>query len=191
MCKLIRDNNLKITFEGFTRANTVTYDLLKSMKKAGLVRLSFGIESGNQDILKKIKKGITLDEIKKGFYLAKKVGIETKGSAIIGLPYESKRTVRETINFCKSIKECDQLYLNICTPYPGTELMDMVLRGEGGTKLLDYDYSNYQRYGNPVLQVNDLGQKQLISFKKYGLRKFYLSPKRIFYNFIGQVSKLV
>lgn len=182
ICEEIKRRGLKITFEGFTRANTVDEEILSIMKDAGLVRLSFGIESGNPEILRKMKKGITLEQIKRAYEITKSVGIETRGSAMIGFPYETKKTVMQTLRFIKSLDKCDQIYLNITTPYPGTELYDMALRGEGGVRLLTRDFSEYKRYGGPVMEVNDLTKEDLIWLQKKGFRMFYLTPKRIFYN---------
>lgn len=182
MCKEIELRGLKFTFEGFTRANTITEEMLKTMKKAGLVRISLGIESGNPEILKKIKKGITLEQITKAFQSAKRVGIEAWGSAVIGFPYETKESVMQTLLFLKNLTACDQVYLSIATPYPGTELYEMAINGQGGIKLLTRDFSEYKRYGGPVMEVNDLTKDDLIKLQKKGFRMFYFTPRRIFYN---------
>ncbi len=178
----IIDRKLGITWEGFTRANLVDQEILDQMAKAGLVRISFGIESGDPEMLKRIKKGITLKDVPMAFSMAKKAGLETKGSAILGFPYETRETVKKTIDFLYSLKDCDQVYLNICTPYPGSELWDMALRGEGGMELLTKDFSQYKRYGNPVIRVNDIEPDDLVQFQRKGMRKFYLTPRRIWYN---------
>ncbi|MDD5650608.1 MAG: radical SAM protein [Candidatus Nanoarchaeia archaeon] len=174
--------NLNITWEGSTRANLVDEEILTIMKKAGLVRLSFGIESGNEDILKVIKKGVNLTEIKNAFRIAKKLGIETKGSVMIGLPTETKKEIMNTLHFIEKLDDCDQVYLNITTPYPGTELYDMAVKGENGLKLLSNDFSTYKRYGDPVMEVNGLKKKDLINLQRKGFLMFYLKPKRIYYN---------
>ena len=178
----IIDRKLNITWEGFTRANLVDQEILDLMAKAGLVRISFGIETGDAEMLKRIKKGVTLGDIPKAFAMAKKAGLETKGSAIIGFPHETRETLTKTIDFLYSLKNCDQVYLNICTPYPGSELWDMALRGEGGMELLTKDFSQYKRYGNPVVRINDIEPEDLINFQRKGMRKFYFTPRRIWYN---------
>ena len=182
MSNQIIERGIKITFEGSTRANLVDEELLKKLKEAGLRRISFGIESGNQRILEVIKKGVTLEEIRNAYKIAKKTGLETRGSAMIGLPTETRKEVMDTLNFIKSLDDCDQIYLNITTPYPGTELSRMAEQGEGGIKLLSKDYSEYKRYGGPVIEVNDLKRKDLIKLQKKGFLMFYLKPKRIYYN---------
>lgn len=91
MCDAMIKEKIDITFEGMTRVHVVTRELLDKMIKAGLNRLSFGVESGNQDILNAVKKGIRLDQIRDAYKLAHEMGLETRMSLIFGLPGEQKR----------------------------------------------------------------------------------------------------
>ena len=182
MCNLILQKKLDITWEGWTRANTVDEETLRLMKRAGFVRVSFGIESGNPHILKVIKKGVELDDITRAYKLAKKVGLETRGSVIIGNPDETKKTLWDTLKFIRKLKYCDQIYLNIATPYPGTKLYDYAINNEKGMRLLTRDFSEYRRYGDAVVEVNDLSSKDLSRYQKIGFLMFYLTPGRIYYN---------
>ena len=182
LCRRIKEAGLKFTWEGWTRAGTIDEELLAEMKSAGLIRLSFGIESGDPEILKIIKKGITLEGVREAYRITDKLGIESRGSAILGHPFETKETAWRTIRFCRSIKECQQLYLNVATPYPGTELFDYAVNSRGGMRLLTRDYSQYKRYGDPVIEVNDLSSNDLKRMQSLGLLYFYLTPRRIVYN---------
>lgn len=182
VCDEIIRRKIKITFEGWTRANTVDEKILSRMKDAGLVRLSFGIESADLEILKIIKKEVRIEEVKKAYKIAKKLGLETRGSVMIGLPGETKETVRRTINFVKNLKELDHLYLNIAMPYPGTELREMALRSDYGLRLISKDYTDLCRYDNAVMEVNDLKHDDLIRLQRRGLLLAYLTPRRIWYN---------
>jgi radical SAM superfamily enzyme YgiQ (UPF0313 family) len=182
LCESIKKTGLKFTWEGWTHASTIDEELLGLMKSTGLIRLSFGIESGDPYILKKIKKGITLNDIRKAYHIAEKVGVETRGSAMIGHPFETKKTAWKTIKFCRSIKECKQLFLNVATPYPGTELYEYARNNKAGMKLLTEDYSKYKRYGEPIIEVNDLNSKELKRLQAIGLLYFYCAFHRIYYN---------
>jgi anaerobic magnesium-protoporphyrin IX monomethyl ester cyclase len=182
LCQAIRDNRLNFTWEGWTHASRIDEELLRAMKAAGLIRLSFGIESGDPQILKRIKKGVTLDQIRNAYRAAAKVGIETRGSAMLGHPGETRETAWRTIKFIRGIKECQQMFLNVACPYPGTELYDCAANGRDGMKLLSTDYSRYKRYGDPVISVNDLDPKALKRLQTLGLLWFYLTPRRIWYN---------
>ncbi len=182
ICQGIIDRKLDITWEGWTRANTIDKELLNIMRQAGFVRVSFGIESGDPKILKVIKKGVTLAQVRKAYKMAKEAGLETRGSVMIGHPFETKKTVMRTLKFIKSLKNCDQMYINITTPYPGTELYQMIKKNIGGISLLTDDFSQFKRYGEAVIEVNDLTRENLINFQRKGFKMFYFSPRRIVYN---------
>ncbi len=178
----VKASGLSFTWEGMSHVSTVTRGAMKAMKDSGLVRMSFGIESGNPEILKVIRKKTTLDQVRLAYEMAAEVGVERRGSAIIGHPYETKKTAMDTINFLVGLKECQQVYLNIATPYPGTEMWECAVSGRGGMKLLTKDFSKYQRYGRPVIEVNDLTADDLVRLQRWGLIKFYIQPRRFYYN---------
>jgi len=182
ICNLIIEQKLEFKWQMMTRANLFDEELLRLMKKAGLVRLSIGIESGDPVILEKIKKGVTLQNIRDAYRIAAKVGVETRGSVMLGHPYETKKTAMATLRFIRNLKDCKQMYINISTPYPGTELYEMAIRGDGGLVMHTLDFSEFRRYGNAVVDVNDLTRKDLIHLQKLGFWMFYMTPARIFYN---------
>lgn len=183
-CAGIASRNLHFTWEGLSRADLVDRDLLKTMFDAGFVRISFGIESGNPELLRMIDKRETLEQIQEAFRIAKEVGIVTRGSVIIGLPYETRGTVMDTFNFITKLKGIDQVVINILQPYPGTKVREMVLAGEGGTRFLDSPDTckNLQRFGSATVAVNDLGPGDLIYLQKLGFLRFYLRPRVVFNN---------
>ena len=167
--------------KGYTRVNVVTRDLLKKLKSAGLNRISFGVESGNQNILDAAKKGTTLDQIIKAYEIAEEVGLETRLSVVLGLPGETEQTIRNTIKFINKLK-CKQAYINIGTPFPGTEYYEYAKSGVGGLSLLSSNWAEYRRWGNAVISVNDLAPNDLVNWQRKALLKFYLRPSIILYN---------
>lgn len=181
MCELIQERGLKFTWEGYTRADTVTKDLLKEMKRAGLIRLSFGVESGVETILEAIKKGIHLKDLERVYEWASELGLETRCSFMIGHPFETMETIKETVRFVNSLR-CYQAYINIAMPYPGSELLEMAKQGVGGLRLLTTDWHEYRRYGNAVTEMNGLTREDLIRLQKWAYRSFYLRPHIIWYN---------
>ncbi|MDP7099632.1 MAG: radical SAM protein, partial [Rhodospirillales bacterium] len=184
LCAGIKERGLKFTWEGMTRANLVDPELLRTQHEAGLSRMSLGVESGNQDILDGVDKGTTLQQVRDGYKMTKEAGIETRGSAIIGHPNETKKTAWETVKFLRSLKHLDQAYLNVMVPYPGTKVWEQAIKGEAGFRLLSDNYEDYVRYETPVLEVNDLDAKYLSRLQKIGLLLFYLTPRRIWYNVV-------
>jgi hypothetical protein len=107
---------------------------------------------------------------------------------MLGHPHETRETALATIRFVRELEDCQQLFLNFATPYPGTELHACAEAGEGGLRLLTRDYRRYQRYGRPVIAVNDLGPGDLKRLQTLGLLAFYLTPGRLWYNLYGRAG---
>jgi len=185
MCALLKERKLDITWEGWTHVNTVTPDLLVEMHDAGLRRLSFGIESGNAEVLHSLKKNSTLPRIREAYKWAKQAGIETRGSVILGLPGDTRASVQETIDFVVNLKDCDHAYFNIAMPYPGTEIRAQALAGDKGVRLLTEEYSELRRQGQKVvMEVNDLDTKALLQLQRQAYLRFWLTPRRVLYNVV-------
>ena len=179
ICDEIINRRLDISWFSMVRADLVSERLLQKMKAAGCTRITMGVESGNQEILDIIKKGTNLNQYIEAFHWAKKVGLETRGSFILGHPYETHETIKDTINFAKTL-DIDEAYFNIMTPYPGTEVYKMAIREEG-IKLLEDDWAKFKRWGNAVIQVGDLSKDDLIKYQRKAMRGFYLRPKQIWH----------
>lgn len=184
ICEGLRRKNLKITWEGLSRADLIDRELLMEMKAAGFVRLSMGIESGNQAILDVIRKQETLEQIEKAVALTHEVGIVTRGSVILGNPYENSETVKETFRFINRLKGLDQVVINILQPYPGTVVREMMLRGEGGSSFQEHlvGDAKLQRFGSANVTVNDLTPKKLVKLQREGFLRFYLRPRVLLNN---------
>ena len=179
ICQEIHRRNLKFTWEGLSRADCVDLNLLKTMRAAGFVRISYGIESGNPDILKSTCKNETLEQISEAFHLTRQAGIIARGSLIIGLPFENRRTVEDSFRFVNNLEGIDQVIINILQPYPGTKVRELVQQGVGGSRMLVDDMSELRRFGNASVEVNDLTRNRLIMLQKIGLLRFYLRPRVI------------
>ncbi|MAG47669.1 hypothetical protein CL617_03610 [archaeon] len=125
LCNLITENFPKkdITWRCTTRANLLTQELCYSIRNAGCDIVSLGLESGNDEVLKKMEKYMTVDIQRKGVEMCHKAGIKVKGFFIIGLPGETWETAIDTINFARSLNlEYADAY--ILTPYPSTPLWE-------------------------------------------------------------------
>lgn len=116
---------LGLTWSCNARAH-VDYDTLKALKENGLRLLLVGFESGNQEILNRIRKGIKLDMAREFMANCRKLGIMVHGTFIIGLPMETKETIEETIRFAQEL-DPHTIQVSIAAPYPGTELYKQAL----------------------------------------------------------------
>jgi radical SAM superfamily enzyme YgiQ (UPF0313 family) len=185
ICEGIHKRSLKFTWEGLSRADLVDGQLLKAMRKAGFVRISYGIESGNPKILEILNKGETLEQIEEAFRVTEEAGIVARGSIIIGSPYETKETVKETFRFIRRLKGLDQAVVNIMQPYPGTKVREMFLKGEGGAKFACHpdELGRLQRFGGASVSVNDLSPEDLVFLQRFGFLMFFIRPKALWNNF--------
>ena len=172
-CNEIINRKLNITFEGSTRANLLDDELVALMKKAGLSRLSFGLETVDEDMRKTMNKKVPLEAYTQSNVLLNKYNVEALNSIMIGLPGETEENVWKTLNFLSKSKEVKQANFAIATPYPGTKFHEMAEKGEGGMKLLSNNFTEYKRYGQAVTKVNNLGPDDLVRLQNEGFVSIY------------------
>lgn len=123
ICEEICKRGLDIQWACNVRVDTLTEDLVRTMKKAGCTRLFMGIESGNQKTLDFMHKRITLQHIRKAVKLGKKHSLEVVLSCILGFPNETYTDVQKTIDFMLSLNG-DKYVFNFLLVFPGTELYE-------------------------------------------------------------------
>ena len=179
ICDIIEKEKLSITFEGSTRANLVDDELILRLSRAGLIRLSFGLETVDAEIRRLIKKEVPLECYATANRITNKYKIETLNSVMLGLPGETRETVGKTLAFLKNAREIHKANFSIATPYPGTELYSMAKNGEHGLRLITEDFSKYRRYGSAVMAVHDLTHEDLIELQNDGFVSIYSAPWRI------------
>jgi len=165
---------LGITWSVNAKAN-VPYSTLKVLKDNGLRLLLVGYESGNQQILNNIKKGVRLDVARRFTRDCKALGIVIHGTFILGLPGETRETIQETIRFACEI-DPDTIQVSLAAPYPGTALYDEArLRGWLEAERLVDDAG---------IQVSAIGYPHLPRTEIYRsvdevYRRFYFRPRKI------------
>ena len=143
ICQEILSCNLKIKWESPARVDNADKGLLKLMRRAGCVRLRYGVESGDEGILGLMNKKINLTQIKETFKLTKMAGIETFAYFMIGYAQETADTIKKTISFALELNP-DWAMFTMVTPYPQTPLYELALK-EG---LLKNDYWRDFTLGN-------------------------------------------
>jgi len=113
---------LKLTWSSTSRVTT-DFDTLKAMREAGARLLIVGYESGDPQILKNIKKGATVERARAFTKDAHKLGLTIHADFILGLPGETRESIRNTINFAKEL-DAETIQVSLAHAYPGTELYD-------------------------------------------------------------------
>jgi hopanoid biosynthesis associated radical SAM protein HpnJ len=165
---------LKLTWSCNARAN-LDYDTLKTLRDNGLRLLLVGFESGNQQILDNIRKGVRLEVARRFMEDCKKLGILVHGTFIIGLPIETPETVEETIRFACDISP-HTIQVSIAAPYPGTELYS---QAEQHGWFSDNTLVSESGIQTSTLSYPSLSGTQIEDSVEQMYRRFYLRPKAI------------
>lgn len=127
LCAAIeRDVRFPFTFGAITRANMVTRDLLRTMRRAGLIHVNFGVESGDDEILRAIKKGLRTDHVVRALEWAKEEGLLTACNFMLGFPQETLLELERTLRFMDRIAPMVDAFstMGVLVPFPGTPLYD-------------------------------------------------------------------
>jgi radical SAM superfamily enzyme YgiQ (UPF0313 family) len=159
VCKEIKRRGIKLAWSAFARANTVDREILSAMKEVGCDSVSFGLETGNEEMLKRIRKNITLDQVRNAVNLCNEVGIIPHASFMVGLPGETLETMWETERFAQSLG-CLYGY-HILAPFPGTTVRDQVEQYD--LEILTSDWSLYDA-NRAVTRTSKLSAEEINKF---------------------------
>jgi anaerobic magnesium-protoporphyrin IX monomethyl ester cyclase len=139
ICAGIKERNLKFSWSAFARVDTVDPEMLEAMAKAGCDSISFGVETGNPDMLRRIKKGIKLEQVQEAVTMCQQAGMLAHASFMVGLPGETKETMAQTAEFAKSL---DILYgYHYLAPFPGTTVREKIQNYD--LQILTDDWAKY------------------------------------------------
>ena len=157
------------------RVDTLDDEMLAEMKKSGCRMIRVGVESGSQEVLNKIKKGLTLEQIEKGVKMIKKHKIQALGGFMFGFPYDTRETVEQTIAFAKKLSP-DQVQFSINMSYPGTSLYEYAKQNN---LLLAKNFEEFDMTHGPVLKTIDMSREELSHILARAYKEFYFRPKYI------------
>lgn len=159
VCAEICKRGLKVDWSAFARVNTVDREILQAMREAGCDAVSFGVESGNQEILDRIGKRITKEMVRRAVDLCLKTGIIPHTSFMVGLPGETKETLAETRAFAKSL---DSLYgYHFLAPFPGTPVRERV--SDYDLEILTDDWNRYDA-NSAIVRTSGLTPAEMNDF---------------------------
>ena len=125
VCSELVRRKVNVGWECLSRVDTMDAEVAEGMKRAGCVRVFFGIESGNDSVLSLMNKHITTFQAKRAVYLAKAAGLQVGAFFIVGYPGESDKTVLDTVRFASGLP-LDYLSFTLPYPIPGTPLYERV-----------------------------------------------------------------
>jgi len=123
-CQGIKERKINFSWSVFSRVNTIDEEMIEIMKDAGCTALSFGIESGNKEMLKRVKKGITTEQVYRADKICKDKGFRAHGSFIAGLPGETIESFQDSLKMQKDLNM--EFGCHILAPFPGTTVREEI-----------------------------------------------------------------
>ena len=132
----------------------------KLMKQAGCDITGFGIESGNDELLKQMKKGAKKENILNAIKIMKQVKIRTCAFFIFGHPNETYKSIFDSIKFASKVN-CEEVAIGIMVPYTGTEIYNMALKGEGGYVKMSIDWDDYNKQLGNAVELKNISRRKL------------------------------
>ncbi len=156
ICDEIIARGLKFKWSAFSRVDTVNPQMLRKMKESGCTNVLYGIESGNQQILDTAKKKITLDKVKEAVKMAKEADIQVMASFIVGLPGETRETLKQSVQFAQGLGV--PYGFHVLSPFPGTEVREKA--AEYGIEILTNNWVKYD-CNTAVTRTREAGPKEI------------------------------
>ncbi len=169
--RILEKKGIRIPWTCMSRINTVNMEILTFMQAHGCWHISFGIESGNPDILRLIRKQISIDETRKVIQWCHQLGIRTKGFFIVGHPGETIDSIEQTIQLAVDLP-LDDVVVTLNTPLPGTE---QYRTADQYGRIDRRDWSDFNMW-NPVFVPKGLTMDTLVEKHREFYRRFYLRP---------------
>ncbi len=171
LCDLICKSGLNIHWGCNSRVDTFDAERARALKSAGCWVVAFGIESGVQELLDKMKKNARLEDAYKAVQVAKEAGLRTHSFYVIGLPWETKETLEATLRFARKL-DTDFFDFNIAYPLPGTEFYEIAKR-DG---LFESEALSGGSYAQAAVRTYSLSSHYLTRWRKKALLSLYIRP---------------
>jgi len=178
ICQTMIDEKIDMKWMCNSRVDYVDEEMLTMMGKAGCHMISWGIESGSEEVLKRARKGANPAKAEQALRWARKAGIKNFGYFIIGLPGETEETIKQTIAFSKTLP-LNVAIFHIAAPYPGTPFFYEVV--ENGWFRPGTNWEQVDMDGSTVLDYREIGltAERLEYWQKRATREWALRPEPI------------
>lgn len=174
LCAAIRREKLKVRWGCNSRVDTIDREMLLTMKAAGCWVIGFGVESGHEETLTRVRKAVTRDKIVDAFRLCREVRIRSHAFFVFGFPWEGQDHLDADLKLAREI-DPDFFDFNIAFPLPGTELKEMAESGG----YIDFSRVDQGGYAVPATRTDHLTSEQLDAWRRKALLSLYLRPRYI------------
>ncbi len=174
ICRLIRERRLQVSWIVQARVDTVDREMLQALKGAGCHYILFGVESGSPEMLRVMKKRIELDQVREAFRLCRELGIKTQAFFLFGVPGETQQTIRQTIDFAKSLPASTAQFA-VVVPHPGSALYAEVVEHGWLT------YNDWEDFASceALVETPQLTRAEAQQARIRAYREFYFRPSYI------------
>jgi len=174
ICEEIQRRKLDIVWAARTRVDCISDDVLSAMQRAGCTRIYYGIESANREVLSTLKKSTSLEMYRDVVSRTKKYGIHTFGYFMVGNPYETDATVRQTIRLALSL-DLDYAQFSKVTPMPATEMYTLLVKETGR----DYWQEHIEQGIDEDIPrpLCDMTDEEIQRWTRLAYLRFYYRPK--------------
>jgi len=179
VCAEIQRRGLDIGWDIRARVDTIDEELLRALRAAGCERIHYGVEAGSDRFMQVLRKGITVDQVRRAFRLTRRAGIQTLAYFMIGIPGETEDDVRQTMRLARELAP-DVAHITILTPFPGTEVYRQAIdEGVYDTDLWHGFATRPQAGFRPPYWTREISRDRLEALLTEAYRSFYIRPRYI------------
>lgn len=171
------DIGLKTSWDVQTHVNFVDEELFNKFKAANVERVELGIETGDEEIMRKMGKGTSMEKIKKAHEAARKAGVPIGTFFLFGQPNETEASIKKTIDLAVKINPVLPMF-GLMTPYPGTEVAKLAAKGEAGYQLISTDWDEYNKQIGGAMTFSNLTRSQIERLQILAYTKVFLYNHR-------------
>jgi radical SAM superfamily enzyme YgiQ (UPF0313 family) len=167
----------RLRWSAQTHVNLVDREIFRKMKAAGCFIVGLGIETGDPEIMRKMRKGITLQRVIEARRAARSVGLAVESLMIIGHPNETWQSAMRTIDFAAEL-DPERPIFGVMVPYPGTHVAELARRGEGGYRLRSRDWNDYNKQIGDALEFENLSRGDLEALQMLAYLQVFVKNNR-------------
>lgn len=179
ICERLIDRNLGVQWLCLSRVDRIEKSLVEKMKRAGCRMIAFGVESGDEKVLRKIGKGTSLEDARKAIKICEEAGLRTQATFVIGFPFDDLETIGKTIDFACELSPTVAIIFPL-TPYPGTACFSYLPESQRPKALKDWERFVVGIQQPPVSFIDGLSPRDLQRLANRGHLRFYLRPKQLY-----------
>lgn len=175
ICNALITENLDISFGCFSRVDIMDFEMASLLKKAGCRNVVFGLESGDETILRKIKKKVSAERARQAIDACNRVGLKSTASFIIGFPFDTRETIKQTIQYAFDLKPTLVVF-NPLVPFPGSEMFDDRVHKPENPE----GWKKYITVGAPPFSfVAGMTPGEIYEIAQAAHRRFYFRPTQL------------